>query len=71
MKQGKYTPGRHIPIVSQEKFMTSQWNSEAVVFVPLAWNFHDEIRAKIQKMRPDKHGTDMFIRYFPEFEMTP
>jgi SAM-dependent methyltransferase len=71
LKQDKYTPGRHIPIVSQERFLASQWNTDSVIFVPLAWNFHDEIRAKIQKMRPNKHGKDMFIRYFPTLEMTP
>jgi hypothetical protein len=34
-----------------------------VAFVPLAWNFFDEIKTKIKTKRDRKE--DAFIRYFP------
>ena len=35
-----------------------------VVFIPLAWNFHTEIKEKILQKR-DRED-DVFIKYFPE-----
>ena len=62
LKQGLYTPGMRIPIFSSEK-LREYVDIENIVFVPLAWNFFDEIKAKIEKMRPNKK--DAFLRYFP------
>jgi SAM-dependent methyltransferase len=61
MKQGLFTPGMHVPVYSSEKL--KEYENEDVVFVPLAWNFFEEIRTKIEKLRPNKK--DAFIRYFP------
>ena len=61
MKQGLFTPGMRVPIFSLEKM--NEYANEDVVFVPLAWNFFEEIQAKIKKLRPDKK--DSFVRYFP------
>lgn len=61
LKQGLYTPGMRIPIFSSEKL--KEYENEDVVFVPLAWNFFDEIKEKIEKLRPNKN--DAFVRYFP------
>jgi SAM-dependent methyltransferase len=61
MKQGLFTPGMRIPIFSSEKL--KEYENEDVVFVPLAWNFFEEIRTKIEKLRPNKK--DAFLRYFP------
>jgi SAM-dependent methyltransferase len=61
MKQGLFTPGMRVPIFSSEKL--NEYANEDVVFVPLAWNFFEEIQAKIKKLRPDKK--DSFVRYFP------
>jgi SAM-dependent methyltransferase len=61
MKQGLFTPGMRIPIFSSEKLI--EYADEDVVFVPLAWNFFEEIQTKIKKIRPDKK--DAFLRYFP------
>jgi hypothetical protein len=61
MKQGLFTPGMRVPIFSSEKM--NEYANEDVVFVPLAWNFFEEIQAKIKKLRPDKK--DSFVRYFP------
>lgn len=62
LKQGLYTPGMRIPIFSSEK-LKEYVDIDNIVFVPLAWNFFDEIKAKIEKMRPNKK--DDFLRYFP------
>ena len=62
LKQGLYTPGMRIPIFSSEK-LREYVDVDNIVFVPLAWNFFDEIKAKIEKMRPNKK--DAFLRYFP------
>lgn len=62
LKQGLYTPGMRIPVVSSEK-LKEYAELDNLVFVPLAWNFFDEIKDKIERMRPNKK--DRFIRYFP------
>lgn len=64
LKQGKYTPGMNIPIVSIDKIDELK---ETTLFVPLAWNFFDEIRAKIKQRR--NHEYDRFLTYFPKVEM--
>lgn len=64
LKQGKFTPGSSIPIVSSDKL--NELN-DAVLFVPLAWNFFDEIRSKIKAKRNNKY--DKFVRYFPEVKV--
>ena len=43
MKQGLYTPGMRIPIFSSEK-LKEYAEADNLVFVPLAWNFFDEIK---------------------------
>jgi SAM-dependent methyltransferase len=60
LKQGLYTPGRNIRVLASE---TIKHEDGDVVFVPLAWNFFDEIKSKIKAMRPDRE--DMFLKYFP------
>ena len=62
LKQNKFTPGSHIPIKSI-KVLESIPTDEPITFVPLAWNFFDEIKTRIKKVRQSKH--DKFIKYFP------
>lgn len=62
MKQGLYTPGMRVSIFSSEK-LKEYAESDNLVFVPLAWNFFDEIKSKIEAMRPNKR--DAFLKYFP------
>jgi hypothetical protein len=64
MKQGKFTPGRSIPIYGPEKLLLEP---KDMVILPLAWNFFDEIKGKIAAKRPD--NKDRFIRYFPQVSM--
>ena len=66
LKQGRFTPGSSIPIVSSDKIA----NIGTTLFVPLAWNFFDEIRKKIKEIRnKDEHEYDRFITYFPKVEI--
>ena len=61
LKQGLFAPGSHAPVVSID--ILKEVEDMQVAFVPLAWNFFTEIRAKIKQAR-DK-DTDVFIKYFP------
>ena len=63
LKQGRFTPGSSIPIYPASKLDEHQ---DALCFVPLAWNFFDEIVEKIKKRR--NNPWDRFITYFPKVE---
>ena len=62
LKQGLYCPGTTIPVVSST-YIDKIPAHDLVVFVPLAWNFYDEIVKKIKAIR--SNNKDMFVRYFP------
>jgi SAM-dependent methyltransferase len=64
LKQNTYSPGKDIGVVSMDSLLESITDNHKVVFVPLAWNFFDEIKARILKKR--NNPNDKFIRYFPE-----
>ncbi len=49
-KQGKFSAGTHIPIMHEPEIMK---NVPDIVLI-LAWNFQEEIIAKVRKMLPDK-----------------
>ena len=67
LKQGKFTPGTGIPIISIDYL--ARLNEETkVLFVPLAWNFFKEIKSKIQTTRSNTN--DQFLKYFPQVETT-
>jgi len=65
LKQGKFTPGRNIPIVTIEEL--EKYKHREICFVPLAWNFYDEIVGRIRRVR-DFPG-DKFVKYFPTFKL--
>lgn len=69
-KQLKFTPGMSVPIYSASYLTDKFFKKDKVCFVPLAWNFYDEIKDKIRELRP-KHlfVNDIFVRYFPTFEV--
>lgn len=62
LKQGLYCPGTTIPVVSSD-YIQQIPKDEPTLFIPLAWNFYDEISHKIRAIR-DQNG-DAFMRYFP------
>lgn len=66
LKQGKFTPGAGIPIYGPEKL--TEHKTDPCVFVPLAWNFFDEISEKIYNAR--KNDYDIFVTYFPKVKVT-
>jgi hypothetical protein len=51
----------HIPVVSLD--MLDECKDLNVAFVPLAWNFFNEIKRNIKTKRDNTE--DVFIRYFP------
>lgn len=79
-KQGKFTPGSSIPIVPMSELKNLVNENTNVLFIPLAWNFFDEIQSKILKFRKkndeDLHYLDdyrcksiTFMKYFPKIEL--
>jgi len=65
LKQGKFTPGTNIPVVSVD--IMKEVEDINVAWVPLAWNFFTEIRSRIKSVR-DK-DEDKFILYFPKIKV--
>lgn len=65
LKWGLYTPGTDILIKNPDELLKEK--DERIVFVPLAWNFYDEIYKKVKQRRPN--NDDIFIKYFPELEI--
>lgn len=65
LKQNTFTPGTKIPIYPNEKLNELEYYDE-VLFVPLAWNFYDEIRNKINNLREKSFVNNRFIKYFPK-----
>ena len=63
LKQGTYSPGRDIPVVSS-KILDTFTHKDKILFVPLAWNVYTEIKNKILQKR--SNTKDRFLKYFPE-----
>jgi SAM-dependent methyltransferase len=66
LKQNLYTPGQCIPIKSIEA-LNSMLDDDKIIFVPLAWNFFNEIKSRILKSRTNSN--DKFLKYFPYIEV--
>jgi len=60
MKWGYLTPGMNIPITSIDLLNTV---NTKIAFVPLAWNFYNEIVHRIKLVHNVDH--DIFVKYFP------
>jgi len=65
LKQGLYTPGRKIKIVSLDDLVKLA-GSKPIVWVPLSWNFFNEIRERIKNKY---HEPTVFIKYFPNMQV--
>lgn len=68
LKQGRYTPAADILIVSSD-YLNTISPGQPVLFVPLAWNFHNEIHSRIKLIRDNP--LDKFLKYFPEVKILP
>jgi SAM-dependent methyltransferase len=69
LKQLHFTPGMSVPIFSASYMTLNYFENNRMCFVPLAWNFYDEIVGKIKEIRPPHTHKDIFVRYFPEFKI--
>lgn len=67
LKVGWQCPGNLSPIVDRA-WLSGIGNVYKIAFIPLAWNFFDEIRDKIRETRDSK--LDVFVRYFPSVEIS-
>ena len=69
LKQFKFTPGSSTPIVGPSFLSLKgiKQNGDRILFVPLAWNFFTEIKARIQTVRDNPN--DRFLKYFPQVEV--
>lgn len=61
LKHNLYTPGTKIKIVSLDD-VHNLCGSKPILWVPLSWNFFDEIKGKVKSKFPQKQT---FIKYFP------
>lgn len=65
LKHNLYTPGSKIKIVSLEE-VKNLVGDKSVVWIPLSWNFFDEIKLKVKAKFPK---SQIFIKYFPNLEI--
>lgn len=63
LKQGLYTPGSSV-LIKGGMDILHQYKNENICFIPLAWNFHEEMKRKVKSLRPNMQ--DIFVKYFPE-----
>jgi hypothetical protein len=66
LKQNLYTPGTNTIIKSADHIETYT-EDDKILFVPLAWNFYNEIRTRIEAKR--KNNNDRFLKYFPNVKI--
>ena len=66
LKHHLHTPGTNIQI-KPNGFLKQYKEHEKILFIPLAWNFYDEIRGRIKDARDNNN--DWFLRYFPEVKL--
>jgi hypothetical protein len=66
LKQGLYSPGANIPIVPID-YLDQFGEDDTIIFIPLAWNFYEEIRTRIQQKR--NYRGDRYVKYFPKVEI--
>lgn len=66
LKHDLFTPGQNIPIKSINLLENFDTNDK-VLFLPLAWNFFDEIKKRISLVR--NNSNDIFVKYFPDIKI--
>jgi SAM-dependent methyltransferase len=66
LKWGLMTPGMNIKI-EPPKHLLNIKKDEPIIFIPLSWNFYDEIKNKIKNIRDNDN--DIFVKYFPQIKI--
>ena len=66
LKQNHYSPGMSIPVVPIEH-LDQYTSDQKILFIPLAWNYFDDIQKKIVSKR--NNSNDKFRKYFPKVEI--
>ena len=66
LKQGKYSPVMHTPVVPIS-YLDQFGSNDKILFIPLAWNYFADIRKKILARRTNTN--DKFLKYFPKVEI--
>jgi 2-polyprenyl-3-methyl-5-hydroxy-6-metoxy-1,4-benzoquinol methylase len=66
LKQNHYSPGMSIPVVPIEH-LEQYTSDQKILFIPLAWNYFDDIQKKIVSKR--NNSNDKFLKYFPKVEI--
>ena len=66
LKQGKYSPGMSIPVVPISQ-LDKYSADDKILFIPLAWNYFDDIKKKILERR--HNSNDKFLKYFPKVDI--
>ena len=66
LKQNLYTPGTNT-VIKSAKHIKTYSSDDKILFVPLAWNFYNEIRTRIESER--KNNNDRFLKYFPNVKI--
>jgi hypothetical protein len=66
LKQNTYSPGMDIPVVGSD-VLNNYTDDDKILFIPLAWNFFDEIKSKVLTRKSDRIN---FLKYFPEVVCT-
>lgn len=65
LKHNLLTPGTNIIIKGID--LLKDIDSDKILFVPLAWNFYDEIYKRIKNTR--NNDNDLFVKYFPKIDI--
>lgn len=65
LKHNLLTPGTNIIIKGID--LLKDIDSDKILFVPLAWNFYDEIYKRIKNIR--NNDNDLFVKYFPKINI--
>jgi hypothetical protein len=66
LKQGTYSPGMSIPVVPITQ-LDKYGPEDKILFIPLAWNYFDDIKKKIVERR--HNSNDKFLKYFPKVDI--
>lgn len=66
LKNNLYTPGTDIAITDIS--ILNEFKDKNILFVPLAWNFYEEIVKRIKNVRTNTK--DVYVLYFPKLKIT-